>query len=220
MIARYITLVILLLTVGWLVHAPDWEPLIGFATAFAAYVAQEWKWTRKPPIDGRWEYLVVSANNQFSHKGDCNIRQNEAHVTIRGTRRFTRIKEGARVICKPVHISWNSEWAQWCNDSFLRFEYAISLPDPRRGGQNIRAICKVEMPSHNINEMTGKFYVLPPFEKSALNCNWGDITLTRLAPGASVSPPVDDGEPGTPSDLSSQNDVPAYHRLSTDTDRN
>jgi hypothetical protein len=207
---RYAALVVLLLSVGWFVSSPGWESVIVLIGAVVAFFVQDGRYSRKPNLAGRWEYLVVSANNRFSHKGDCHVRQDEAVLQIQGVRRYTCIAEGGRDIVKPVHIAWNSEWAQLCHDNVLRFEYVIALPDPKRGGQNIRAVCRLEIASHAPTSMNGKFYVLPPFDEKALNCNWGDITLTRIAPDEPLSPPPDYDPGGHPLPVP-EKVVPAYH---------
>jgi hypothetical protein len=182
---RYAALVVLLLSVGWFVSSPGWESVIVLIGAVVAFFVQDGRYSRKP-------------------------NQDEAVLQIQGVRRYTCIAEGGRDIVKPVHIAWNSEWAQLCHDNVLRFEYVIALPDPKRGGQNIRAVCRLEIASHAPTSMNGKFYVLPPFDEKALNCNWGDITLTRIAPDEPLSPPPDYDPGGHPLPVP-EKVVPAYH---------
>jgi hypothetical protein len=56
--------------------------------------------------------------------------------------------------------------------------------------------------------MNGKFYVLPPFDESALNCNWGDLKLKRLDANALLLPPESfDAANGRVL----EEPVPAYH---------
>lgn len=209
---HYSTLAILLLSFGWLVHSPGWEPAILFVGTLGAYLAQDSRFGRKASLEGRWEYIVVSANNRFSHKGECFVRQQDDVIQIQGVRRYTCIDQGQGdgEVYRVVHIAWNSEWAELCHDHVLRFEYVIALPDPKRGGQNIRATCRVEMTSATPVEMNGKFYVLPPFDESALNCNWGDLTLRRLAADTPLLPP-EGFEPPPKVAVALDDPVPAYH---------
>lgn len=200
----------MLTALGWFVHSPNIEIAIIFLTALGTYISNDVTWVLRPRLAHRWEYNVVSADNAFSHKGDCHIRHEADVLHISGVRRFTCCPDDGKAACKEVHIAWNSEWAQICHDNVIRFEYVIALPDPHRGGQNMRAICRLEWSPDSASELIGKFYVLPPFDQATLNCNWGDISLRKIGPAEIIQPPHN-----TPSFVGAfsakQSAAPPYH---------
>jgi hypothetical protein len=142
-----------------------------------------------PTIAGHWEYEVVTNDGEVSHKGDCDIDQRGRHIRISGIRKLTRdIKDHQRVY-KPAEAAWASDWAEICDDNFLRFDYHITVPHPKRGGIRIEAMCRVNLPLASSVEMTGRYYMLPPIEKEVLNCPFGTIVFRLLPDGAKLPPP-------------------------------
>jgi hypothetical protein len=196
-IIRYLTLVALLCSTVWLALAPDWEPVVALIGLLASFVAIDRGFTSVPSISGRWEYRVVTADREFSHNGDCYVHQDGRTVRIQGVRRYTCALKARRKVCKAVEIPWASEWAQVCEDGVLRFDYHIAIAEPRRDGKSIEAICRLNLMGGKPDEMTGKYYMLPPFDEATLNCKWGSIVFKRLAAGDEVQPFDDDqSDPG------------------------
>lgn len=190
LIIKYSTLACLLGAVAWLVSSPDWEPVVATVGTLATFITLTERFSPTPNVEGRWEYTVDTADNKFSHKGDCHIRQDGEKILIQGARRYTCLLKSQSRVCQAVNISWESDWAH-CDDSALRFEYHIAIAEPRRGGKYIDAICRLNITSKNPTEMSGNYYMLPPFDESTLNCQWGSITFRKLAEGATLSPPSD-----------------------------
>jgi hypothetical protein len=191
LILKYSTLAGLLGAVAWFVSAPDWEPVIAIVGALAAFVTLSESFSRTPQVEGRWEYTVVTGDAEFSHKGDCYIKQEGEKLRIQGARRYSCALKARRKVCKSVNISWESDWAHLYDDNVLRFEYHIAIAEPRRGGAYIDAICRLNITSPKPSEMTGNYYMLPPFAEATLNCKWGTITFRRLEAGAELLPPID-----------------------------
>ncbi|MGH9762666.1 MAG: hypothetical protein ACREDR_47885, partial [Blastocatellia bacterium] len=116
---------------------------------------------------------------------------------LQGVRRSTCALKGSRRICKRTEAVWGSEWAEICDDNFLRFDYHITIPHPKHGGVLIQAICRVKLSSEVPREMTGNYYTLPPFDEDVLNCPSGSIVF-RILP---------DGEKGLPLHSEEDNQV-------------
>lgn len=190
-ILKYSTLAGLLGAIAWLVSSPDWEPVLATLGLLATFITLDERLSPTPKVEGRWEYTVYTANMEFSHKGDCHIRQKGEQIQIQGARRYSCSLKSRRKVCQAVNVSWESDWAQLCDDNVLRFEYHIAIAEPHRGGKYIDAICRLNITAKRPSEMAGNYYMLPPFDESTLNCKWGTITFTKLAENANLSPPRD-----------------------------
>ncbi len=188
-IVRYLTIAGLLGTVAWLVSSPSWEPAVAVTGLLATFITIDNLHSPKHYLEGRWEYEVTTASKEFSHKGDCYIRQTGDTVQLQGVRQYTCSLKARRKICQPVNIPWKSDWAQVCDDNILRFHYHIAIAEPRRGGKHIEAICRLELTSQKPTEMTGNYYMLPPFDEATLNCKWGAIVFRRIEETAQLLPP-------------------------------
>ncbi len=188
-ILKYSNLACLLAAVAWLVSSPDWEPIVATLGLLAAFITLDGRLSTTPNVEGRWEYTVDTADMEFSHKGDCYIRQDGEKIQIQGARRYTCALKSRRKVCQAVNVSWESDWAHLYDDNILRFEYHIAIAEPRRGGKYIDAICRLNITSKKPSEMSGNYYMLPPFDESTLNCKWGTITFRRLDANADPSPP-------------------------------
>lgn len=188
-ILRYALIAALMGTVAWLVSSPSWEPAVTLIGLLVTFVTTDNRFSPAYNLKGRWEYEVTTADAQFSHKGDCHIHQQYQELQIQGVRRYTCSLKSRRKVCKAVNISWSSDWAYICDDNTLRFDYSIAIAEPRRGGDYIQAICRLELTSTEPTEMTGNYYMLPPFDETTLNCKWGTIVFRKLESGAKLSPP-------------------------------
>lgn len=188
-ILKYSSLACLLGAVAWLVSAPDWEPILLTLGSLATFITFDERLSPTPNVAGRWEYTVVTGGEEFSHKGDCHIRQNGEKIQIQGARRYSCSLTARRKVCQAVNVSWESDWAHLCDDNVLRFEYHIAIAEPRRGGKYIDAVCRLNITSKKPSEMSGSYYMLPPFDESTLNCKWGTITFRKLEANAALSPP-------------------------------
>lgn len=144
----------------------------------------------KHNVEGRWEYEVTTASKDFSHKGDCHIRQKGNNIQLQGVRHFTSSLKVGRKVCLAVNIPWSSDWAQICDDDILRFHYHIAIVEPRRGGKYIEAVCRLELTSKKPTEMTGNYYMLPPFDEATLNCKWGAIVFRKIEENTQLLPPI------------------------------
>jgi hypothetical protein len=189
-ILKYSTLVCLLGSVAWLVSSPGWEPSIALLSLVAAFITLDERLSSVPKVEGRWEYDVVTADLEFSHQGDCHIQQEGEKIRVQGARRYTCSLNAGVKICQAVNISWESDWAQLCDDNNLRLEYHIAIAEPQRGGKYIDAICCLKIPSKRPTEMSGNYYMLPPFDASTLNCKWGTITFRKIDEKAKLKPPA------------------------------
>jgi hypothetical protein len=192
---RYTTLAGLLGSIAWLVSEPHWHPLVVSIGLLAGLVASDERlFSSTPKVEGRWQYEVTTSDKEFSHKGDCHIHQEGLKVRVQGVRRYTCSMEGRRRISKPVDIPWSSDWAQICDDGVFRFEYHIAITEPRRGGKYIEAICTLKLISKNPREMSGNYYMLPPFDEATLNCKWGSVVFYKVKENAERLP-LDSCEP-------------------------
>jgi hypothetical protein len=192
---RYATLAALLLAIAWLVHDFSWHPAIVSIGLLVTYVKLDAHFSSFPDLAGRWQYSVETANREASHKGECVIQQAGRALRIQGTRRYTCTAAGGGGECREVAIPWNSNWAEVCADSALRFDYHIALPDNTHHGKMIEAICRLRLDTKKPSTMAGNYYMLPPFEESTLNCQWGTVTFTRMASHEKITPPNLNEEP-------------------------
>ena len=133
-------------------------------------------------VNGCWEYLVHEANNRFSHKGYCNIKMNNNRLQISGERLYTCTLNNE---CEKTNTAWQSTWADICYDNCIRFDYKITLSEGM-----VSAICRINVPERKPTEMTGRYYMLPPFSPEVLNCKYGTIKLKRIANCHEVEPPT------------------------------
>lgn len=189
LIIRYSTLAVLILAVIWWARDPDWHPAVLFIASLAGYLKTEEKTQLTPNIAGRWEYHVVTSEENFSHKGDCTIRQDGRNIQIHGTRRYTSALKSRKKIATKVNIPWSSEWGEICNDNMMRFHYHIGLGTVQRGGTSIQAICRVSLPTPSLVQMTGNYYVLPPFDQAVSNYMWGSISFRPLGEAEHLEAP-------------------------------
>lgn len=187
--ARYSALAALLGSVGWLVSSPSWEPAVAVVTLLGTFIGLDGGFSSTPRVAGRWEYVVVTNDKDFSHKGDCRIYQHGRHVRMHGVRRFTCALKGHQRVYKETEAVWASDWAEICEDNNLRLDYHINLPLPEGGGVQIEAMCRLELSSANPEEMTGNYFMLPPFDEAVLNSPFGTIVFRRLADNATLLPP-------------------------------
>lgn len=170
-----------------LLHRPDVTfsgigiYLFGTFTGILFYIKKKIVERRK--VDGCWEYLVHEANNNFSHKGYCNIKTCNDRLRISGVRKYTCTLDQK---CEEVNIAWNATWASVCSDNRLRFDYQITLTD----GKFYGAICRVNLPNNKPTEMTGNYYLLPPFDPEVLNCKHGTIKFKKISNPSDVTPPT------------------------------
>ena len=188
LILKYFTFSALLGAFAWFISAPGWEPAVTAIGLLAAFIQFDRRLISTPTIQGRWEYIVTDAYKETSHKGDCEIHQEENIIRIQGVRRYTALPRPKPAI--EVEIAWNSQWAELCGDNVLRFDYYILIPghDHQSRGNHLEAICRIPVNSHNPTEMIGNFYVLPPFDQLTPDCTWGTIRFRRLDPKATISP--------------------------------
>ena len=186
---KYATLAALLMAIAWLAHDFTWHPAIVSIGLLATYVKLDGHFSSFPDVEGRWQYTVETADREVSHKGDCIIQQAGSALRIQGTRRYTCTTAGGGGKCHEVSIPWSSNWAEVCADSALRFDYHIALPEAHHHGQMIEAICRLRLDTKKPLTMAGNYYMLPPFEESTLNCQWGVITFTKMAPDGVLTPP-------------------------------
>lgn len=189
-ILRYATIAALLAAVAWLVHEPSWHPVIVAIGLLATYIKLDFRFSTVPRVGGRWQYWVETADREVSHKGECTIHQAGTRLRIEGTRRFTCTNAGGGGACREVAIPWSSNWAEVCADSSLRFDYHIAIPGHEHRGQSIEAICRLRLDTKTPAQMSGTYYMLPPFEPSTLNCQWGTVTFERMASHEVLSPPT------------------------------
>jgi len=188
-VLKYSTLACLLGAIAWLVSSPSWEPILAALGLLATFITLDERLSLTPNVKGRWEYTVVTGGMGFSHKGECHIQQDGEKIRIQGARRYTCSLTSRRKICQAVNISWESDWAHLYDDNILRFEYHIAIAEPHQGGKYIDAICRLKITSKKPSEMSGNYYMLPPFEESTLNCKWGTITFHKLEENAKLLPP-------------------------------
>jgi hypothetical protein len=97
--------------------------------------------------------------------------------------------ESHNMVCHAVNVSWESDWAYICDDNILRLEYHIAIAEPLTGGNYIDAVCRLMITSRTPAEMSGRYYMLPPFDESTLNCKWGTITFRRIEEKATLAVP-------------------------------
>ncbi len=76
------------------------------------------------------------------------------------------------------------------NDSVLRCNYHIAIPEPRRGGEHIDAVFWLKITSESPRTMHGNYYMLPPFDENMLNCKWGSVTYRKINETYVVTPPT------------------------------
>lgn len=169
--------------------SPSWEPAVVVIGFLSTFITIDNLNSPKHKVEGRWEYEVTTANKEFSHKGDCFIRQEGNKVQLQGARRYTCLLKARRRVFQAVNIPWSSDWAQICDDDVLRFHYHIAIVEPQRGGAYIEAICRLELTSQKPTEMTGNYYTLPPFDEATLNCKWGAIIFSKIEEDTRLSPP-------------------------------
>ena len=184
-IIRYITVALLLLATVWLVHEPELHPLIVFLGLVIAYVRQDPHFAHVPKLAGRWKYVVRTAGDELSHKGECTIQQSGSSLRIQGTRRLTCTKAGGGGRCQPVNIPWESKWAEICADGKLRFDYHIAIAQAPGGG-NIEAICNLNITKKKPVRISGSYYMLPPFDDAVRNCHWGTVTFILISADAEL----------------------------------
>ena len=154
-----------------------------FGLSAAFYLFPE-RLTPYPDISGRWSYEVHNGLGEFSHKGDCIIRQDGPNLTIQGTRRWTCRHVDGKYMCVKVNAPWSSKWAQVCGDGRVRFDYSISLAE-----EHVAGYCSLEHQSESKDLMNGFYYMLPPFRPETLNARHGEIVFRRLPEGMELEPP-------------------------------
>ncbi len=154
---------------------------IGLSSAF--YLVPE-RLTPYPNVSGRWAYEVHNGSGEFSHKGDCIIRQDGPRLTIQGTRRWTCRHVNGEKVCVRVNAPWSSKWAQVCGDGRVRFDYSITLSE-----EHVLGYCSLELHNESGDLMNGFYYMLPPFRPETLNARHGEIIFKRLPKGEQVRPP-------------------------------
>jgi hypothetical protein len=138
-------------------------------------------------VQGDWKYIVTSANKELSHRGECSIIQNGKAIQIQGIRKTCSLNDENHNH-EEVDIPWYSRWAEICNDNVLRFDYIITITEgSSHEGRHLEAICKISLNSTNLSELTGNYYVLPPFDERMQNCQWGTIRFSKLQPKAEIS---------------------------------
>jgi len=163
--------------------------LLGFSSfllSAAFYVIPE-RLTPYPRVAGRWSYEVRNGSGEFSHKGDCVIRQDGPTLEIQGTRRWTCRRVNGQNMCVKVNAPWSSKWAQLCSDRRIRFDYMISLPE-----NHLQGYCSVELQRAPMDSMSGFYYMLPPFNPDTLNARHGEILFERIPEGGQLEAPTKD----------------------------
>lgn len=154
--------------------------IFGAITAIYLYIKN--KILDNKNVFGCWEYFVHEANGKFSHKGYCNIRMNENRLQINGERLYTCSLNHE---CEKTNIAWQSTWADICHDDCIRFDYKITLSEGI-----LSAICRINLSEKKPTEMTGRYYLLPPFNLDVLNCKYGTIKFKKILNPHEVGPPT------------------------------
>ena len=157
---------------------------LGLSAAF--YLIPE-RLTPYPDVAGRWSYEVRNGLGEFSHKGDCVIRQDGPNLAIQGTRRWTCRRVNGQYMCVRVNAPWSSKWAQVCGDGRVRFDYVIGLAE-----EHVTGYCSLERQDKSGKVMNGFYYMLPPFRPETLNARHGEIVFRRLPDGKQVEPPSEE----------------------------
>ena len=108
-------------------------------------------------------------------------------LSIYGTRLFTcgdRINDGPCLL-RRISTPWRANWAQFCSDGQIRFDYTIDLAQGK-----VQGYCIISYDKGEPSTLTGYYYMLPPFEEVLLNARYGQIVFHKMKAGEKVLPPT------------------------------
>lgn len=189
-IIRYTHFTCLLLSLGWVFWARDWESAINTVTLLISFILLHRKFDEYPDLSGKWEYEVVTQNQQFSHKGIGTIEQKGRFLKMRGVRKYTFDCSNPKITWKEVNSPWESDWAEICDDGSLRLEYHIITNDKKGRGVVLKAVAKMAFESVKVpTEIQGNYFTLPPFDENTLNCLCGLLIYKKVPKGHKLAPP-------------------------------
>lgn len=156
---------------------PDRETIADLTTKFSAKAREIVDTTDSefPNLSGNWNYEVLTPEGERSHSGICKIVQKGSFLKLDGYRKRYRKRLGDSITEVATHNHWHSTWCQICCDGKIRVDYIIALEDVK-----VSAVCVLDI-SEDGRELTGDYFLLPPFSDTTLNAKHGSITFSKAS---------------------------------------
>jgi hypothetical protein len=140
----------------------------------------------RPPsiklVAGKWTYSVIDCDieHDYTHSGVAEIFQEGQRIRFEGSRRRMAWRDNDGQHEQNVNIHWRTSWGFLDEEGVLRYDY--DMPLPGRGGR-IMGYVRIQIAGEERHptEMSGNYYMLPPFADNLPNTRWGSITWVRVA---------------------------------------